>query len=205
MFKPIKWSTFLRDFIVIQIGFALFGLAIALLIQANLGTSPWVILEVALAEIIDVTIGSMIVIMGFIILGGALILKEPIGWGTIANIVSIGFWVDLWMRYIPSITNNFGPQLLMLLAAALVMGMATAIYIGVDGGAGPRDSLMLGVERISGWSLRVARGTIEVLVVILGWVLGGPVGIGTVIFALAIGPSVQWGFKIFKVQSNSSH
>jgi uncharacterized membrane protein YczE len=200
MLKPIRWKSFPRDFLVIQIGFALFGLAIAILIRANLGTSPWVILEVALAQITGLTPGTLSVLTGFVILIGALILREKIGWGTLGNILFIGPWEDLALYFIPSVENNLPVQLAMLVAAAIIMGMASAIYIGVDAGAGPRDSLMLAVKRISGWSLRRARGTIEVFVVLLGWLLGGPIGIGTVIFALIIGPCVQWGFKIFKVQ-----
>ena len=200
MLKPIRWKTFPRDFIVIQIGFALFGLAIAILIRANLGTSPWVMLEVALSQITGLTPGTMSVITGFVILIGALILREQIGWGTLGNILFIGPWEDLALSFIPSVTHNLPVQLPMLLASVLIMGMASAIYIGVDAGAGPRDSLMLAVKRISGWSLRRARGSIEIIVVLLGWLLGGPIGIGTVIFALLIGTSVQWGFKLFKVQ-----
>ncbi len=198
--KPIRWKTFPRDFVVIQVGFALFGLAIALLIRANLGTNPWVILEVALAQITGLTPGTMSIIVGFIVLIGSLLLREQIGWGTLANILFIGLWEDLALYFIPSITNNLPVQIAMLLAAVLIMGMGSAIYIGVNAGAGPRDSLMLAVKRISGWSLGRARGSIEIIVVLLGWWLGGPIGFGTVIFALLIGPSVQLGFKLFKVQ-----
>ena len=200
MLKPIRWKTFLRDFVVIQIGFALFGTSIAILIRANLGTSPWVILEVALSQITGLTPGTISILLGFVILIGVLVLREQIGWGTLGNILFIGPWEDLALYLIPSIENNFPVQLAMLVAAALIMGVASAIYIGVDAGAGPRDSLMLAVRRISGWSLRRARATIEIFVVLVGWMLGGPIGIGTVIFALIIGPFVQWGFKIFKVQ-----
>ena len=200
LLKPIRWKTFPRDFLVIQIGFALFGLSIAILIRANLGTSPWVILEVALSQITGLTPGTLSVLTGFIILIGVLTLREQIGWGTLGNILFIGPWEDLALYFIPSVKDNLPIQLAMLVTAAVLMGMASAIYIGVDAGAGPRDSLMLAVKRISGWSLRRARGTIEIFVVLLGWLLGGPIGIGTVIFALLIGPCVQWGFKIFKVQ-----
>jgi len=204
MLKPIHWKSFPRDFLVIQIGFALFGLAIAILIRANLGTSPWVILEVALAQITGLTPGTLSVLVGFVVLVGAVVLREQIGWGTLSNILFIGPWEDLGLYFIPPVTNNFLLQLAMLVAAAILMGMASAIYIGVNAGAGPRDSLMLAVKRISGWSLRRARGSIEIFVVLLGWLLGGPIGIGTVIFALLIGPCVQWGFKIFKVQPHRS-
>jgi uncharacterized membrane protein YczE len=200
MLKPIRWKTFIRDFVVIQIGFALFGLAIATLIRANLGTSPWVMLEVALAQLTGLTPGTLSVIIGLVVLIGALVLREPIGWGTLGNMLFIGPFEDLALYLIPPVTGNLVLQSLMLLASVVMMGMASAIYIGVNAGAGPRDSLMLGVKRTNGWSLRRARGTIEVFLVLLGWLLGGPAGIGTVVFAILIGPAVQWGFKIFRVQ-----
>ena len=204
MFKTIKWNTFARDFAIIQIGFALYGLSITLLIQSNLGTGPWIVLAVALANLTPVSIGAMINITGFLVLLiGFSLLKEPVGWGTIANILFIGLWVDIWNKIIPLLRDNFFPQLLMLVAAALVMGIATAIYIGVNAGAGPRDNLMLGVARVTGWNIRVARGSIEIIVLIVGYLLGGPVGYGTVIFALIIGPSIQWAFKLFKIETNT--
>jgi uncharacterized membrane protein YczE len=200
MFKPIRWNTFLRDFLVIEIGLGLFGIAIAILIRANLGTSAWAVLEVALSKIIGITPGTMTVLMGFLVLSGALILQERIGWGTLANILSIGPWEDLALWLIPSVKGNLPVQFAMLLLAIGMMGLASAIYIGVDAGAGPRDTLMLGIKRKTGWSVRAARGSIEITVVTLGWLLGGPVGIGTLVFALLIGTSVQWGFKLFKVE-----
>lgn len=187
---------------MIQIGFALFALAITLLIQANLGTNPWVIFSSAMAEIINVTIGTMIVITGAAVLIGALLLREQIGWGTLANILFIGPWVDMWKKVVPAIEQDMWLQLLMVVMAAVVMGIASAVYIGVNAGAGPRDSLMLGIERVSPLSLRMARGLIELTVALIGWVLGGPIGVGTLIFAFLIGPSVQWWFKVFKVESS---
>jgi len=200
MFKPIRWNRFIRDLVVIQVGFAIFGLAIATLIRADLGTSPWVMLEVALSQIFGLTPGTWSVIVGFGVLVAAMALREQVGWGTLGNIFCIGPWEDIGLSLIPSARGNPLLQIFMLLAAALMMGLASAIYIGVDAGAGPRDSLMLAVKRISGWSLRRARGTIEVILVLLGWALGGPVGIGTLLFALLIGPSVQFWFKVLKVE-----
>jgi len=185
---------------VIQVGFALFGLSIALLIRANLGTGPWAMLEVALAQILESTPGTMSVIVGFVVLLASFILRERIGWGTVGNMMFIGPWEDLALHYIPSVRENYLLQGAMLLGGILIMGVASAIYIGVDAGAGPRDSLMLAVKRISGRSLRLARGGIEVTLVLVAWLLGGPAGIGTIIFALLIGPSIQWAFKLFKVE-----
>lgn len=202
MLKPVRWNTFIRDFFVIQIGFALFGLSIAMMIRSNLGTGPWALLEVAISGLTGITPGRMSIIVGFVVLLGAIALREQVGWGTLGNILFIGLWEDLFLGMIPSVQDALVIQLSMLLGAVLLMGLASAIYIGVDAGAGPRDSLMLAIHRVTPLSLRVARGGIELIVVAVGWLLGGPLGIGTVIFALLIGPSVQWAFRLFKVKTH---
>ncbi|MBL8063200.1 MAG: hypothetical protein JNK32_09295 [Anaerolineales bacterium] len=200
MLKPIRWNTFILDFIRIQIGFLLFGLAITLMIRGNIGTSAWVVLEAALAYKLGITVGTMTVIMGFVVLISAVAMREKMGWGTLANILSIGPWVDMWNSFMPSVTDNLPLQIGMLLVAILLMGLGSAIYIGVDAGAGPRDSMMLAIKRTTGVSIRVSRAIIEITVVTLGILLGGPAGVGTIAYALLIGPSVQWGFKLFNVQ-----
>lgn len=200
MIKPVRWNTFIRDFIRIEAGFILFGLAISLMIGGNIGTNAWVVLEAALAKRLGITVGTMTVIMGFVVLISAVAMREQMGWGTLANILSIGPWVDLWNLFMPSVKDNLPLQVGMLLLAIVLMGLGSAIYIGVDAGAGPRDSLMLAIKRTTGVSIRVSRAIIEVTVVLIGWLLGGPAGVGTVVYALLIGPSVQWGFKVFNVQ-----
>lgn len=200
MFKPIRWKTLGRDFTTIQIGFVIMGFSIAAMIRANLGTSAWAVLEVALSQKIGVTPGTMTILMGFLVLSGSLILHEQIGWGTLANILSLGPWIDLALWIIPAVRGPLALQIIMLLGGILGMGLGSAIYIGVDAGAGPRDSLMLAIRRTTGISIRLARGLIEVTVVSVGWLLGGPAGIGTLIFALLIGLSVQTGFKLLKVE-----
>lgn len=200
MFKSIQWKTFPRDFIRIEIGFALYGISIALMIHSNLGTGAWTVLDVALSQLIGLTVGRMTMISGFAVLIAAVLMREKIGWGTLANILSIGLWLDLFRLYIPNVHGNLPVQALMLLTSIFLMGNASAIYIGVNAGAGPRDSLMLAIHRVTSVSVRVARTAIEVTVVIIGWILGGPAGIGTAVFSLLIGPAVQWGFKIFKVK-----
>jgi len=200
MLKPVRWKTFPRDFFVIQIGFLLYGLSIALAIRANLGTGTWAVLDVAISQRTGLTPGTITVLVGFTVLISALLMREQIGWGTLGNILSIGPWLDLALYYIPSVEHNWPLQLLMLLAGILTQGLATAIYIGVDAGAGPRDSLMLAVKRTTGVSYRLARGMIELTVLALGWLLGGPAGIGTAIHALLVGTAMQWAFKVFHVQ-----
>jgi uncharacterized membrane protein YczE len=202
MFKPVIWKTFPRDFIVIQFGFALFGLSIALMIRSNIGTTPWAVLEVALSHLTNIRPGRISIVVGLVVLLGSLTLRERIGWGTLANIAFIGLWEDMFLSYIPEIENRLFLQSAMLFGAILVMGFASAIYIGVDAGAGPRDSLMLAFHRTTGLSIRLGRAIIEIIVVTIGWLLGGPLGFGTVVFALLIGPAVQWAFKLLKVQAH---
>ena len=199
MLRPIRWNTFVRDLLVIQIGFLLYGLAIALIVRADLGTGTWLVLEIALADILGIKIGTMTVYMGFAVLVIALALRERVGWGTLGNILSIGPWLNLFLGFIPTVQNNLVLQIGMFLLGVLVQGVATAVYIGVDAGAGPRDSLMLAVHRTTGLSIRLGRAIIEIVVVAIGWLLGGPAGWGTLVFALLIGPSVQWAFRLFNV------
>jgi uncharacterized membrane protein YczE len=200
MLKQIRWKTFPRDFFMIQVGFLLYGLSIALAIRANLGTGTWAVLDVALSKITGLTPGTITVLVGFVVLISALLMREQIGWGTLGNILSIGPWLDLALYFIPSVENNWPIQLLMLLMGTLTQGVATAIYIGVNAGAGPRDSLMLAIKRTTGISYRLARGIIEASVLVIGWLLDGPAGIGTAIHALLVGSAMQWAFRIFKVQ-----
>src|SRR6185436_3848773 len=201
MFKPVLWKTFPRDFLIIQIGFTLFGLAIALMIRSNLGTTPWAVLEVALSHLTNIRPGRISIVVGMVVLLGSLFLREKIGWGTLTNILFIGLWEDMFLSYIPAIEDKLLLQSAMLFAAILIMGFASAIYIGVDAGAGPRDSLMLAFHRTTGFSIRLGRAIIEIVVVSVGWLLGGPLGFGTLIFAALIGPAVQWAFKLLNVQT----
>ncbi len=202
MLKPIHWKSFPRDFLIAQLGFAIYGLSIALIIQAGLGTGPWAVLAVALADLSGTTPGTMIIGTGILVLLGALLLKEKVGWGTLGNILFIGPWTDLFLFLIPSLVGNLWVQIPGMLLAVILSGIATAVYISASGGAGPRDSLMLAVSRVTGQSVQLSRGVIEVLVVILGWMLNGPIGFGTLVFALFIGPLVQFFFKLLKVKAN---
>ena len=196
MLKTIHWKTFPRDLAIAMLGFAIYGLAIALIIQAELGTGPWAVLAVALANIAGTTPGTMIILTGFLVLVGAVLLKEQIGWATLGNILFIGPWTDLFLYLIPSLSEQIWLRIIALILAVVLSGVATAVYISVNAGAGPRDSLMLAVSRVSGKSVRFSRAGIEILVVIVGWLLKGPVGIGTLVFAVFIGPLVQIFFKL---------
>ena len=198
--KPVIKS-FVRDFVIIQLGFAFFAFAIAIVIQANIGATSWAVLEVALARIFNITPGTAAVIVGATVLLLALILREPIGWGTVANIVSIGPWEDLFLSLIPQVNANLPLQLIYLFAGLIAMSLGSAIYIGVNAGAGPRDSLMMAIARRTPLDVRTARVIIESIAVLTGWLLGGPLGAGTILFALLIGPGVQLAFRLFDMET----
>lgn len=205
LFRPVNRQRFWRDFLLIQIGFAMFSFAIAVGIRVNLGASSWAVLEVALAQIFHITPGTASVLVGAVVLLIALALREPIGWGTVANILSIGPWVDLFLWLLPVARANLPLQLLYLLVGIVAMSIGSAIYIGINAGAGPRDSLMMAIARTTILDVRSARVIIETTVVVGGWLLGGPLGVGTVLFALLIGPGVQAAFRLFRMETYSHH
>ena len=198
--KPVI-KRFVRDFAIIQLGFAFFAFAIAIVIRANIGATSWAVLEVALSRMFNVTPGTAAVMVGATVLLLALTLREPIGWGTVANIMSIGPWEDLFLSLIPEVNANLPLQLLFLFVGVISMSLGSAIYIGVNAGAGPRDSLMMAIARTTPLDVRTARGIIESIAVLAGWMLGGPLGAGTILFAILIGPGVQLAFRLFNMET----
>lgn len=171
-----------------------------MLVNANLGLDSWDVFQMALTYHLPITLGESSIAVAFVVVLADVALKEPLGWGTIANMVSIGLWIDALKPYVPTISHELLAQLAYLLSGTLIMGFATAIYIAVDAGAGPRDSLMLALSRLGKVSVRVARTSIEITVVITGWFLGGPAWLGTLVAAVAIGPIVQFAFKLLRVK-----
>ena len=196
------WRRFAYDFLVIQIGFLLYGLSIDMMVQANLGLSSWDVLHMALTYHLPVTLGQASIGVGFVVVLLDVILREPLGWGTITNMIFIGVWVDALKPFVPTIPSVFWAQVAYLLLGTLVMGFGTAIYVGVDAGAGPRDSLMLALSRIGKTSLRWSRTLLESTTAVIGWLLGGPLWLGTIVFAVTIGPAVQLAFRVLKVKSS---
>jgi uncharacterized protein len=195
------WRRFLRDFAVAQFGFMLLALAIDMMLHAGLGTAPWVVLEKAISNHLPISLGQATITVSITLTLLDLVLGQPLGWGSLANMVCIGLWVDWLAPFVPTVPAKLWFQVPYLLMSTLISGLATAIYVGVNAGAGPRDSLMLAVARRTGLSAGLARALIEVSVVLLGWWLGGPVGLGTLIFAVAIGPAIQLAFRLLRVGS----
>ena len=199
------WRRFAHDLFVIQIGFMLFGISIDMMVQANLGLGPWDVLHMSLTNHLPITLGQASIGVSLLVVLVDAILREPLGWGTIMNVIFIGVWIDMLRPLVPSVPLVFWAEVAYLLLATLVMGFGTAIYIGVDAGAGPRDSLMLALSRKGSISIRWSRTLIESAAVFLGWLLGGPFWFGTIIFAVTIGPAVQFAFKLLGAPTIQTH
>lgn len=193
------WRRFAYDLLIIQFGFLLFGLSIDMMVQANLGLGPWDVLHMALTHHLPISLGEASIGVAFVVVLVDVVLREPLGWGTIMNMLFIGVWIDALKPFVPSAPSIFWVQVGYLLLGTLIMGFATAIYVGVDAGAGPRDSLMLALSRIGKTSLRWSRTLLESTVVLVGWLLGGPLWLGTIIFAVTIGPAVQLAFTVLRI------
>jgi uncharacterized membrane protein YczE len=171
-------------------GLALYGVSMALIIRSALGNMPWDVLHQGLAGRMGWSIGAVSILVGALVLLAWIPLRQRPGLGTVSNVVVIGLAVDAPLAVVPA------PSALAWRAGLLVLGVllnavATASYIGVHLGPGPRDGLMTGLVRRTGGSVRLVRTSIEVGVVLCGWLLGGTLGLGTVLYAVAIGPLVQ--------------
>ena len=173
-----------------MLGLLGFGSGIGLMGVSELGVGPWDVLHQGLSELTGIPFGTVGILVGLPILAAWIPLRQRVGIGTVANTIVVGLVIDAVMWAIPDVEHLAGRWAL-LVAGIVVIGAGSGAYIGAGLGAGPRDGLMTGlVER--GWgSVRVVRTGIEVSVLVLGWLLGGTVGIGTVLLAVTIGPLVQ--------------
>jgi uncharacterized membrane protein YczE len=179
-----------RRLIQLYLGLALYGASMALIIRSTLGNMPWDVLHQGLAERTGATIGVVSIGVGALVLLAWIPLRQRPGLGTVSNVVVIGIAVDAVLAVVPA-PGSLPLRIALLVAGVLLNAVATAAYIGVHLGPGPRDGLMTGLVRRTGGSVRLVRTSIEVAVVATGWLLGGTLGVGTVLYALAIGPLVQ--------------
>ncbi len=172
------------------IGLVLYGASMALMLRAALGLDPWDVFHQGLATQVGLSIGKVVNLVGLAVLLLWIPLKQRPGVGTVANVILIGTAMDLTLSVLPLI-EGLGVQAAALLLSVVANGLAGALYIGAGLGPGPRDGLMTGLARRTGLSLRLVRTGIELTVLGLGWILGGTVGVGTLIYAFTIGPLVQ--------------
>lgn len=184
-------------------GLFLYGTAIALMVRANIGSSPWDVFAQGLSRTVGISFGiATIVISGFVLLLW-IPLRERMGFGTAANAILVGIFADLAMLVLET-PNHLALQSLMFLAGLLMLALASALYIGAGMGPGPRDGLMTGLVRVSGKPVWLIRTSLELVVVVIGWLLGGVVGVGTLVFALTIGPLIQQALKLLFVDLSKS-
>jgi uncharacterized membrane protein YczE len=172
------------------VGLALYGLTLGMMIRATLGNAPWDVLHQGMAIHLPMSIGTAVIVMSVVVLLLWIPLKEMPGLGTVANSVLVGLFADLTLAVL-SAPDELWARGLLMAGGVVLNALATALYIGSQLGPGPRDGLMTGLHRRTGLSIRLVRTSMEVLVVAAGWLLGGVVGLGTVLYALAIGPLVQ--------------
>ncbi len=190
MFIPVSGLNLRRRLIQLNIGLVLFGVGIALMLQSDQGLPPWDVLHQGLATQFGLTVGIWSIIVSVVVLAAWIPLRERYGVGTVLNAIIIGVVIDLAALIVPT-PEHLAWQLTMNLAGILLIGLASGMYIGANLGPGPRDGLMTAISR-RGPSIRATRWGIEVVVLIAGILMGGTFGVGTVAFALFIGPIVQF-------------
>ncbi|EOL8942293.1 YitT family protein [Cronobacter dublinensis] len=188
-----------RRLLQLYVGLALYGVSTAMFVRSNLGTDPWNVFHLGLARLLSLNIGVVIIGVGVLVLLLWVPLRQKPGLGTISNVIMIGLAADAALAVLPA-PSSLAVRSVLLVAAVVVNALATGMYIGAGFGAGPRDGLMTGINARTGWSVRSVRTAIEVSVLLAGWAMGGTLGIGTVVYALTIGPLIQLCLPWFQVR-----
>jgi uncharacterized membrane protein YczE len=178
------------------VGLGLYGLSSSLLVIGGNGLVPWDVLHQGLEEQTGIPIGTWSIIVGLLVLLLWIPLREKPGLGTLCNAIVIGGTIDIVLGFVPDVQGTT-LRWACTLVGVLLSGIATGLYIGAGLGPGPRDGLMTGLARRSGRSLRLVRTAIEATVLVLGWLLGGTVGLGTVVYLVAIGPLAHFFVAVF--------
>ncbi|EKF7340854.1 hypothetical protein O0L88_001401 [Klebsiella pneumoniae] len=180
----------LRRLLQLYIGLVLYGASTALFVHANLGADPWDVFHLGVAKQLGISFGTVIILTGAAVLLLWIPIRQMPGLGTVSNVIVLGLAADATLAVLPPLESMVARSA--LLAGAIVLNaIATGMYIGAGFGPGPRDGLMTGLHARTGWSLRGIRTAIELSVLLIGWLLGGKFGVGTVIYALSIGPLIQ--------------
>ncbi|MGO4957680.1 membrane protein YczE [Luteococcus sp. Sow4_B9] len=173
------------------VGLVIFGASIAIVLRSGLGMAPWDVLHVGLSHHLPLSIGSVSILVGMIVLLLWIPLRQWPGLGTVLNIFVVGTALDATLALLPESLDGWGWRVAALVGGVVLNGVAGAMYIGSQLGPGPRDGLMTSLSELTGRSVGVVRTVIEVTVLALGWLLGGPVGLGTLVYAFGVGPVVQ--------------
>ena len=198
--SPFNLRPKISSLFFLCLGLVIFGFGEGLLIVSNSGASPWSVLAQGIAINLNLSIGLITFIISITVLIFWIPLRQKPGIGTILNAFIIAIMIDVCINYIPS-PENFFSQIILGTVAVLTVGLGGGIYLVANLGAGPRDGLMVGLQKKTNLPIALVRGILEVSVVSFGWYLGGTVGVGTLIFAFGIGPAVAFGLYLVKKPS----
>jgi uncharacterized protein len=190
-----RYGLFLRAWAQFGVGLFGYALAVRLMIASGLGLGPWDSFHVGLNARTGMSVGAANIVCGLLIVAGSWLIGIQPGIGTIGNMVGISIFLDLLQSLIPA-ASDWRVALAFHVAGIVLCGLTTGVYIAAGLGKGPRDGLMVGMSQRTGWPIRRVITALEILVLACGWLMGGPIGVGTVMFALGIGPAAQWGLKL---------
>ena len=193
--KPFNFKPKFSTFFFLCFGLSLFGLGEGLLIVSFTGASPWSVLAQGISLNVNLSIGTITLLISIAVLILWIPLGQKPGMGTIFNALIIAIMIDLCIKYVPT-PSNYIHQLLLAVISVVMVGIGGGIYLVSNLGAGPRDGLMIGLQKLTNFPIAVVRATLEISVVSIGWYLGGTVGIGTLLFAFGIGPCVALGLYL---------
>ncbi len=197
-FAQLRAGQLLRRLPQLFLGLALYGVSLAMMVRGALGLAPWDVLHSGFIRHVPMTLGQAVMLWSFVVLVLWIPLREMPGLGTISNAVVVGLSADATLAVLAQ-PDAMSARIALMVGGVALCGLATALYIGAQLGRGPRDGLMTGLARRTGLSLRLVRTGLEVTVVVIGLLLGGALGLGTVLYALAIGPLAQLMLPWFTV------
>ena len=193
--KPFNFKPKFSTFFFLCFGLSLFGLGEGLLIVSFTGASPWSVLAQGISLNVNLSIGTITLLISIAVLILWIPLGQKPGMGTIFNALIIAIMIDVCIKYVPT-PSNYIHQLLLAIISVVMVGIGGGIYLVSNLGAGPRDGLMIGLQKLTNFPIAVVRATLEISVVSIGWYLGGTVGVGTLLFAFGIGPCVALGLYL---------
>ena len=193
--KPFNFKPKFSTFFFLCFGLSIFGLGEGLLIVSFTGASPWSVLAQGISLNVNLSIGTITLLISIAVLILWIPLGQKPGMGTIFNALIIAIMIDLCIKYVPT-PSNYIHQLLLAIISVVMVGIGGGIYLVSNLGAGPRDGLMIGLQKLTNFPIAVVRATLEISVVSIGWYLGGSVGVGTLLFAFGIGPCVALGLYL---------
>jgi len=201
-----NWAGFLRRLPSLFVGLFFFALGIVMTLYADLGMAPWSVLQVGLTKYTPLTFGQVSQVVGLAVLILGWLLGFPPGFGTVMNMYFVGYFMDVIMAWgLVPMPRSLPGQLALLMGGIMVLGAASFMYLNPRLGAGPRDGLMMGLVQRLDRPVYQVRGAIEVTVLVLGYLLGGPVGIGTLITAFTTGYAVQLAFRLGGYDKDTKH